>query len=264
MALARFTKFDGATMARPSASPIEVSSIASAIARVGGLLSWFAPDGVVESASPLSLADRVQRDWRFNAAATGESPVLSSIGGRAVFDFDGVNDAVDLITINGGGAADVLPVGASYSIVAVAQPDDLDANMAILGGVTGSGVETRLQITSAGALGAFHGSSSAGTAISKVSAAETAIFAMSFDQEAGTLVAYVNGEIGSSVQSSPETLTNRTLQIGNYAAGGTSQFDGNIGDVIVLDWALHDDSNTLRRKSLFDALAAKWAVALVP
>jgi len=263
MALAKFTQFDGATMARPSAAPLTVSSSASAIARVGGLLSWFAPDGTVESASPLSLQDRVQRDWRFNAAETGESPTLANLGSNLVFDFDGVNDAVDLITINGGGSAQVLPVGESYSIVAVANPDALNSNMAILGGVTGAANESRMQVTTQGALGVFHGASSAGSTIGKVSAGQVGIFAMSFDAEADTLAALVNGELGVNVQANPSALTNHTLQIGNYAASGVAQFDGKIGDVIVLDWALHRAENTARKNSLLSALATKWSVTLV-
>jgi len=86
---------------------------------------------------------------------------------------------------------------------------------------------------------------------------------MTYDADADTLACYVDGEIGGTINSAPSALTNQTLQIGNYAASGVGQFDGKIGDVIVLNWALHDPANLVRKNSLFSALATKWAVTLI-
>ncbi|MCD1620731.1 LamG domain-containing protein [Salipiger manganoxidans] len=265
MTITRITRLGGATMARPSATPITTRATLSAIARAGGILAYLDPEQPAQSPSPLSLPDLVNRDYRLNAATTGESPAATTIGGNAAYDYDGTNDALDLVTINGGGAVNILPAGGSYSVIMAVQPDALAATKSIMGGVSGSGVWARMDIGTNGALAGYHGGGAGlpQTAAGKITAGAMYICALSFDADADTLAVYLNGEIGSTVQSGPAAITTRTLQIGNHAASGYQQFDGKIGDVIVVDWALQAAANAVRRQSVFAALAAKWGVTLV-
>ncbi|SDF06940.1 Concanavalin A-like lectin/glucanases superfamily protein [Salipiger thiooxidans] len=265
MTITRYTQLGAATMARPSASPVTINSTLSKIASVGGLLAYLDPGQVAESIAPLSLKELVSRNHRFNAATTGESPTATTLGGLAAYDYDGANDALDLINIDSGGNVNILPLGASYSVILAAQPDALSGARSLFGGVAGSGTWARLDVNSNGALAGYHGGGAGipQTVPGRITAGATHLCALSFDAAANTLAVYANGLIGSTVQSGPAALTNRTLQLGNHAASGFQQFDGKIGDVIVFDWAMQAAENALRRQIVHEALAAKWGVTLL-
>lgn len=265
MPITRITRLGGATMARPSATPITTRATLSAIARAGGILACLDPEQASHSIAPLSLPELVNRDHRFNAEDTGESPTLTTLGTNAAYDYDGANDALDLITINGGGTVSILPIGGSYSLIMAVQPDALAATKSIMGGVSGSGVWARMDIGTNGALSGYHGGGAGipKTDAGKITSGSMHLCALSYDADADTLAVYVNGEIGSTVQEGPAALTTGTLQLGNHAASGFQQFDGKIGDVILFDWAMQAPENALRRLRVHQALAAKWGVTLL-
>lgn len=263
MTILSFTRLGGAVLPRPSGTPLVDSPTLSVIAGVGGLVALLDPAQPAESPAPLSLPDLVDRRRRWNAANTGESPALGAIAGRPAVAFDGSNDSLDMIDINTGAAAPILPVG-SYSVLAVVQPLSLAATASILGGVSGSGTWSRLDVSTSGTLGGFHGGGAGGpsSGLDRISAGETALCALSYDTATDTLAVMLNGVVGSTVQSAPAELTNRTLQVGNHAVEEFQPFDGLIGDVLVLDWALHAPANAARATVMHAALADKWGVSL--
>lgn len=264
MTITAFTRLGAVTMARPSATPLTARATLTSIARAGGILAYLDPEQAAESPSPLSLPELVSRSQRFNAPSTGYSPTATEINGNVAYDFDGTNDALFLMSINGGTNVSILPSAASYSVVMAVQPDVLSGTQSIFGGASGGGTWARLDITSTGVLGGFHGGGAGNpsTTAGRITAGQMNLCALSYDADADTLAVYANGSIGTSVQSTPANITTRTLQIGNHAASGFQQFNGKIGDAMVLDWALQGTGNALRRAAVFDALAAKWAVTL--
>ena len=157
MPLAQYTQLSGATMAVPTARSVTLNASNNAILRNGGFLAWFNPAATVDSVSPLSIPDAVGKDWRFNSAAAGQSPGVATLSGVKAYDFDGTNDAVDLININGGGAVNVIPLAASYSVVMAVRPDNLTGSQGIIGATTANGIGIRVRLMPSGEIRAYHG-----------------------------------------------------------------------------------------------------------
>ena len=222
--------------------------------------------------SPLSIPDAVGKDWRFNSLSPGESPGVATLTGLKAYSFDGTNDAVDLININGGAAQNVIPLAASYSVVMAVRPDNLTGNQGIIGATTANGTGIRVRLMPSGEIRAYHGATEVngtvalhrhGNTGTRLSAGQTSIVAMSYDATADTLAAWVDGQKGTGVGSAPPDLNDGTLQIGNYEYGSHDHFDGFVGDVFVLDWALQDAAHAARRVNMLAAIASKWSVTLV-
>ena len=268
MPLAQYTQLSGATMGVPTARSVSLNASNSAILRNGGFIAWFNPAATVDSVSPLSIPDAVGKDWRFNSLSPGESPGVTTLTGLKAYSFDGTNDAVDLININGGAAQNVIPLAASYSVIMVVRPDNLTGNQGIIGATTSNGTGIRVRLMPSGEIRAYHGATEVSgtvalTGNTRLSAGQTSIVAMSYDATADTLAAWVDGQKGAGVGSAPPDLNDGTLQIGNYEYGSHDHFDGFVGDVFVLDWALQDAAHAARRVNLLSAIASKWSVTLL-
>ena len=268
MPLAQFRQLSGASMRVPTARSVSLNASNNAILRNGGFIAWFNPAATVDSVSPLSIPDAVGKDWRFNSISPGESPSVATISGLKAYSFDGTNDAVDLVSINGGSAVNVIPLGSSYSVVMAVRPDNLTGSQGIIGATTDAGIGIRVRLMPSGEIRAYHGATEvtgkwAYTGTTRLSAGQTALVALSYDATADTLAAWVDGQKGTGVGSAPPDLNDATLQIGHYEYGSHDHFDGFVGDVFVLDWALHDAAHAARRVNLLAAIASKWSVTLL-
>ena len=263
MSLAKVIKVGAPMMTPPGGRKISLNASDSAIARVGDIAAWFNPSVTAESASPLSVPDFGNRNWRFKSETEGESPLISAeaLNGLGAYNFDGANDAVDLININGLSPVDVFPsAGTAYSVAAVVRFDTLTGNSVILGGVRGAANESRLQVSSAGSVSAWHGSSSVSTPVGAIVTNRTYLIAQAYDPVADTLAVFIDGTLKNSL-TDPLMLDNLTLQIGNYAASGVAQTDALIGDVIVMKWALHAADDLQRAKAFNKAIMTKWGIS---